>query len=145
MKEQLVWRPASPLRVGEGGKEGEGIQLCQSRVKSKDMCLPSSPICHKSYYRATRGKEKPRASPDIQEVSGDAPTPDYDGQTRRCCCCWQPEIPTPSMPALCHEMPFPSRWEKMSLQQTANIPQTGHWKKTTGTNKREGQATHPKM
>lgn len=55
-----------------------------------------------------------------------------------------PESPPHRAPSLCHGMPFPSRWEAISLQQMANIPQIGHGKKITGTKRREGQA-HGKL
>ena len=55
MKKQLVWSPASPLRVREGGR---GCQALPTHSEKQGHVGLPSPICHKSCYRATRRKEK---------------------------------------------------------------------------------------
>lgn len=114
MKKQLIWGPESPLRMGEGGREGVGIQLCllsekQGHVFAMITHLPQKLL--QGNKREREAQSKPRHS----GVSGDAPESAHNGQTRHCCC-WQPEI-CHTLPALYHEMPFPSRWEKISPQQ----------------------------
>lgn len=141
VKKQLIWRPESPLRAGEGGRGGYPALPILSEERGYVFAI----ITHlpQKLLQGNKREGEAQTNPRHSGVSGDTPKSDHDCQTWHCCC-WQPEIPTHSVPALCHDMPFPSRWEMISLQQMTNIPQTGHCKKTTGTNKRKGQATHPK-
>lgn len=131
----------SPLRAGEGGRGGyPALPILNEKQGYVFAIITHLP---QKLLQGNKREREAHSNPRHSGVSDDTPKSDHDCQTWHCCC-WQPEIPTHSVPALCHDMPFPSRWEKISPQQMTNIPQTGHCKKTTGTNKREGQATHPK-
>lgn len=133
------------LETGESSQSGRGrmgrrgypaLPILSEKQGHVFAIIPHLP--QRSYYRATRGKEKPKATTNIKACLVIPQNQTMMAQTWHCCC-WQAEIPAHSVPALCHNMPFPSTWEKTSLQQMVNIPQTGHWKKTSGANKREGK------
>lgn len=127
MKKQLIWRPESPLRVGEGVKRGYSALPALSERRGHTFAI----IIHlpQKLLQGNKREREAQSNPRHSGVSGDTPKSDHGGQTWHCCY-WQPEIPAHSVPALCHNMPFPrdgrrfhsSRWQISLRQGTGTKP-----------------------